>query len=296
LKKLIVITGPTASGKTELSVQIAKKLQAEIVSCDSRQFYKELSLGTAKPTIDEMNGVIHHFINSHSVTQEINAGEFERIALPVINTIFETQDYAILCGGSGLFIDAITRGFDDMPKIKSEVREALRETFRVEGIASLQIKLQELDPNYYSTMDSDNPQRLIRALEVCLSSDKKYSELRKGQKDNRPFEVIKFVIDRPREELYKRINARVDDMFASGLINEVKSVIQHRNLTSLKTVGYTEVFEYLDGTITLEKSIELIKRNSRRYAKRQLTWFRRDPSYHWMARNQTQEILAQIDS
>ncbi|MFT4753076.1 MAG: tRNA dimethylallyltransferase [Salibacteraceae bacterium] len=296
MKKLIVITGPTASGKTELSVQIAKKLQAEIVSCDSRQFYKELSLGTAKPTIDEMNGVIHHFINSHSVTQEINAGEFERIALPVINTIFETQDYAILCGGSGLFIDAITRGFDDMPKIKSEVREALRETFRVEGIASLQIKLQELDPNYYSTMDSDNPQRLIRALEVCLSSDKKYSELRKGQKDNRPFEVIKFVIDRPREELYKRINARVDDMFASGLINEVKSVIQHRNLTSLKTVGYTEVFEYLDGTITLEKSIELIKRNSRRYAKRQLTWFRRDPSYHWMARNQTQEILAQIDS
>lgn len=282
MKKLVIITGPTASGKTAISVEIAKTLNTEIISCDSRQFYKELSIGTAKPSSTEMDGVMHHFINSHHITEELNAGRFEREALPVINKLFSTHEYVVMCGGSGLFIDAISHGFDDMPNIKPNVREELRALFMAEGITPLQEKLEILDPEYYEKVDLANSQRVIRALEICLSSGLTYTELRKGQKEKRPFEIIKFVLDWPRETLYHRINQRVDIMVKNGLVNEVNSLIPHRKLNSLNTVGYKEVFEYLDGNSTLEQAIDLIKRNSRRYAKRQLTWFRRDSSYHWI--------------
>lgn len=282
MKKLVIITGPTASGKTAISVQIAKALNTEIISCDSRQFYKEMSIGTAKPSPQEMDGVKHHFVNSHSVTDEVNAGRFEREALSIITRLFQKHDYVILCGGSGLFIDAITKGFDDMPSITPDVRENLRNEFEKEGLKPLQEQLLQLDPEYYNQVDLDNSQRVIRALEVCLSSAKTYTELRRGQTEKRPFDTIKFVLDWPRQDLYNRINQRVDTMVSEGLEEEVKSLQPFRSLNSLNTVGYKEIFNYLDGETTQPEAIELIKRNSRRYAKRQLTWFRRDPSYQWI--------------
>lgn len=294
MKKLVVITGPTASGKTAISVQLAKALNTEIVSCDSRQFYQEMSIGTAKPSSEEMDGVKHHFIDSHSITDEINAGRFEREGLNLLNHLFEKHTYVILCGGSGLFIDAITKGFDDMPPILPEVRQKLRQEFKSNGITSLQNQLKELDPNYYNEVDINNSQRVIRALEVCLSSTLTYSSLRKGQKDSRPFEIIKFVMDWPREKLYERINTRVDLMIENGLISEAKSLLPYKHLNSLNTVGYKESFSFLDNEISLAEAIELIKRNSRRYAKRQLTWFRRDPTYHWITDLKPEVILDHI--
>ncbi|MGB0805064.1 MAG: tRNA (adenosine(37)-N6)-dimethylallyltransferase MiaA [Salibacteraceae bacterium] len=291
MKKLVVITGPTASGKTAISVDIAKSLNTEIISCDSRQFYKEMSIGTAKPSKKEMDGVVHHFVNSHSISEELNAGRFERESLLLINDLFKKHDYVVMCGGSGLFIDAVTKGFDDMPSIIPEVRDLLRKQFKTDGISSLKNRLKELDPEYYAQVDLDNSQRVIRALEICLSSNTTYSNLRKGQLQKRPFETIKIVLDWPRETLYSRINKRVDEMLNEGLINEVKSLLPFRDLNALNTVGYKEFFEYLDGQTTLEKAIELVKRNSRRYAKRQLTWFRRDPSYHWITDISANKIL-----
>jgi len=290
LKTLIVITGPTACGKTAVSVSLAKKLQSDIVSCDSRQFYKEMAIGTAKPTPQEMNGVIHHFVDSHSVLDDINAGKFERLALPVIQTLFEKHDFVILTGGSGLFIDAITQGFDDMPIIPTEIREELRNQFKEDGLAILTEKLQQLDPEYAHKVDLDNPQRVIRALEICLSSNKTYTELRQGQQDKRPFKILKFVLDRPREELYDRINKRVDLMMQKGLEKEVQDLMEYQHLNSLNTVGYKELFDYFKGVHTKETAIALIKRNSRRYAKRQLTWFRRDPSYRWVSATNPESI------
>ncbi len=290
MKTLIVITGPTACGKTAVSVSLAKKLQSDIVSCDSRQFYKEMAIGTAKPTPQEMNGVIHHFVDSHSVLDDINAGKFERLALPVIQTLFEKHDFVILTGGSGLFIDAITQGFDDMPIIPTEIREELRNQFKEDGLAILTEKLQQLDPEYAHKVDLDNPQRVIRALEICLSSNKTYTELRQGQQDKRPFKILKFVLDRPREELYDRINKRVDLMMQKGLEKEVQDLMEYQHLNSLNTVGYKELFDYFKGVHTKETAIALIKRNSRRYAKRQLTWFRRDPSYRWVSATNPESI------
>lgn len=291
MKRLIVITGPTACGKTKISVQLAKYLNTEIISCDSRQFYKEMSIGTAKPTKAEMNGVRHHFVDSHSIIDELNAGKFENLVLNLLNTLFKTHEEVILTGGSGLFIDAVVNGFDDMPKISPDTRKSLNQIFEKEGIQPLFKQLKKLDPEYAKVVDSSNPKRIIRALEICLSNDKTYSELRTGQKAKRPFKVIKIVLDRPREELYERINKRVDIMMKQGLEKEVKSLIQHKHLNSLQTVGYKELFEYLDGQITQERAIELIKQNSRRYAKRQLTWFRRDESYHWINANDLDAIL-----
>ena len=290
MKRLIVITGATACGKTAMSVKLAQQLNTEIISCDSRQFYKEMSIGTAKPSMEEMDGVTHHFVDSHSVTEEINAGKFERLALPVINQLFETHDDVILTGGSGLFIDAIVNGFDDMPIVPKETRENLNNIFSSKGIDPLYEQLKELDSEYAKMVDSSNPKRVIRALEICLSSNKTYSELRTGQKAKRQFETLKIVLDWPREKLYERINLRVEQMVANGLEQEVKSLLPYRNLNSLKTVGYKEFFDYLDKNISKERAIELTQQNSRRYAKRQLTWFRRDRSYHWVEANNFQLI------
>ena len=294
MKRLIVITGATACGKTGVSVQLAKHLHTEIVSCDSRQFYKEMSIGTAKPTMEEMDGIPHHFIDSHSITEEINAGKFEKLALPILDKLFKTHDDVILTGGSGLFIDAVINGFDDMPKITKETRESLNTTFTEKGIEPLMDQLTSLDPEYAKQVDSSNPKRIIRALEVCLSGDKTYSNLRTGQKAKRQFEVLKIVLDRPREELYNRINQRVDLMVNNGLEKEVKSLLPYKNLNALQTVGYKEFFEFLDQKITKERAIELTKQNSRRYAKRQLTWFRRDETYRWVNADDFDSILKSI--
>jgi tRNA dimethylallyltransferase len=294
LKRLIVITGATACGKTAMSVKLAQQLNTEIISCDSRQFYKEMSIGTAKPTTQEMDGIKHHFVDSHSVLDEVNAGKFERLALPVINTLFETHDDVILTGGSGLFIDAIINGFDDMPIISKETRENLNAIFSSKGIDPLYQQLKELDPDYAKEMDSSNPKRVIRALEVCLTSKKTYSELRTGQKAKRQFTTLKIVLDWPRKDLYERINLRVEQMMDNGLEEEVKSLFPYRDLNALKTVGYKEFFDYLDGNTTKERAIELTQQNSRRYAKRQLTWFRRDKTYRWIEANNYSAILEVI--
>lgn len=292
--KLIVITGPTACGKTALTVELAKKLGTEIVSCDSRQFYKEMAIGTAKPTAEEMDGVVHHFIDSHAITQEINAGQYEHLALATLTELFKTHSYVILTGGSGLFIDAVLNGFDQMPPIAPELRNNLNNRLATEGLSALVKQLTELDPEYASQADLSNPKRVIRGLEVCLSGDKTFTELRKNAKKKRDFEVLKIVLDRPREELYNRINLRVDLMMEQGLLNEVKSLTAYRHLNALNTVGYKELFDYLDGKSTLPEAVDLIKRNSRRYAKRQLTWFRRSDDYHWIHPNNRSEIEALI--
>jgi len=282
LKQLIVITGATACGKTSVSVEIAKKLRTEVISCDSRQFYKEMSIGTAKPTTKEMDGVKHHFVDSHSIQEEINAGKYENLVLPLLDELFKKYDSVILTGGSGLFIDAVVNGFDHMPTVTPETRTQLNQVFEEQGIAPLFAQLQKLDPEYAQIVDAQNPKRIIRALEVCLSTNKTYTELRTGNKAQRSFRTIKFVLDHPREQLYERINTRVDVMMDMGLEDECRSLIPHKHLNALQTVGYKELFDYFDHKITREKAIELIKRNSRRYAKRQLTWFRRDPEYHWI--------------
>lgn len=292
--KLIVITGPTACGKTALTVQLAKQLGTEIVSCDSRQFYKEMTIGTAKPLPQEMDGVPHHFINSHPITDEINAGQYELLALEIIHNLFQTHSHVILTGGSGLFIDAVLRGFDHMPAIKPGLRENLNKRLAVEGLTPLVKELTKLDPKYASQADLSNPKRVIRGLEVCLSGDKTYTELRTNARKKRNFDVLKIVLDRPRQELYNRINLRVDLMMAEGLLNEVKLLIPFRNQNALNTVGYKELFDYLDGKTSLEEAVELIKRNSRRYAKRQLTWFRRSQDYHWVHPDNVDEITQLI--
>jgi tRNA dimethylallyltransferase len=282
LKRLIVITGATACGKTAVSVQLAQMLSTDIISCDSRQFYREMSIGTAKPTKEEMKGVTHHFIDSHSISEEINAGKFESLALPLLQQLFKTKDYVILTGGSGLFIDALVNGFDSMPKVSSDIRNELNERHKEFGLEVLAKELQKIDPEYAQIVDIKNPKRVIRALEVFRSSGTKYSELRLGKAEKRDFETVKIVLNHPREVLYQRINIRVDQMIAKNLENEVRKLLPFKHLNAMKTVGYQEFFDYFEGKGSLEQVIELIKRNSRRYAKRQLTWFRRDDSYQWV--------------
>lgn len=265
-----------------MSVQLAQMLSTDIISCDSRQFYREMSIGTAKPTKEEMKGVTHHFIDSHSISEEINAGKFESLALPLLQQLFKTKDYVILTGGSGLFIDALVNGFDSMPKVSSDIRNELNERHKEFGLEVLAKELQKIDPEYAQIVDIKNPKRVIRALEVFRSSGTKYSELRLGKAEKRDFETVKIVLNHPREVLYQRINIRVDQMIAKNLENEVRKLLPFKHLNAMKTVGYQEFFDYFEGKGSLEQVIELIKRNSRRYAKRQLTWFRRDDSYQWV--------------
>jgi tRNA dimethylallyltransferase len=280
-KKLIVILGPTASGKTALSITLAKKLNTEIISADSRQFFKEMSIGTAKPDLEEQDGVIHHFIDSHSINEFFTAGQFERDALTVLNSIFKTNDYAICVGGSGLYINALCDGLDDIPG-DLNVRKELNQQFEEYGIEPILNELKEKDPAFFEFVDQQNHQRVIRAVEVIRVSGKPYSSLRKSSKKERPFEIIKIGIEHPRELLYDRINQRVDIMIENGLVEEVQSLIEYRNHNALQTVGYKEIYEFLDGNISKEEAIELLKRNTRRFAKRQLTWFRKDESTRWI--------------
>lgn len=280
-KRLVVIQGPTASGKTALAIALAKSLSCEIISADSRQFYREVSIGTAKPSIEEQDGIVHHFIDSHSLETPVSAAQFEKEGLERLSTLFQKHDIAILVGGSGLFIDALCDGLDDLPS-KKEVQQKWETLYQEKGIKALQQLVEEGDPVLYKKMDQQNPHRLIRALEIMELSAQKVSDLRTNQTVERPFEILRFVLNPDREILYKRINQRVEEMIDQGLETEVKSVAHLRHLQSLNTVGYKEIFAYLDGDYSLERAIELIQQNSRRYAKRQLTWFRRNPKNIWI--------------
>jgi tRNA dimethylallyltransferase len=280
-KTLIVIAGPTAVGKTAAAIEVAKHFNTVVVSADSRQFFREMSIGTAKPSADELAQVKHHFINSHAITEPFSVGDFEKQGLALLDELFKTHNQVILAGGSGLYIKAICEGFDDLPTADPSIREKLKLELEEKGIAYLQEKLKLADPVYYNEVDLGNPQRIIRALEVFESSGKPISYYRQATVNQRPFNIIKLALNLPREVLYKRINDRVDTMLQQGLLTEVTSLLPHRHLNALNTVGYSEIFDYVDGNTSLEKAIEMIKQNTRRFAKRQLTWFRKDQSFIW---------------
>lgn len=296
VKSLIVIAGPTASGKTELAIKVARQLHTEVISADSRQFYREMSIGTAKPSPQELEIVPHHFINSLSITDDYTAGDFEREGLRVLDAIFRHNSYAVLAGGSGLFIKAITEGFDELPGPSSDLRKNLNTVFSEQGLLPLQQQLKELDPEYFHQVDLNNPKRVIRALEVCLATGKPFSALRHSSKKVRNFKCIKIGLDIHREALYERINQRVDQMVKNGLFEEAESLFNYRHLNALNTVGYAEIFTYMEGKTTREEAINAIKQNTRRYAKRQLTWFRKDPDIKWFSPAQAGEIIEYIMS
>lgn len=294
---LVVITGPTAVGKTALCVELAKYYNTEIISADSRQFFKELSIGTAKPSTEEMQGIIHHFVDSHSINQTYNATNFEQDVLQLLEKLFRKHSLVILTGGSGLYIDAICNGFDDnIPEGNEKIRVELEQLYKKYGIEILQEKLKQLDPEFYQSIDLNNVKRLYRAIEVCMLSNDRYSTLRAGKTQKRPFNIVKIALNRNKEELYNRINQRVDFMMQQGLLKEVKSVINYKNHNALKTVGYTELFNYIDGRCTLDEAVEKIKVNSRRYAKKQLSWFNKTNEYKWFNPDEKELIIQYINN
>ncbi len=282
-KTLIVIAGPTASGKTAAAIRLAQHYKTVILSADSRQFYREMAIGTAKPTPAELSAAKHYFIDSHSITEPFSVGDFEKQGLALLDQLFKDHDIVILVGGSGLYIKALCEGFDDIPQADVEIREQLNNEFAEKGIIALQEELKSNDPTYYAEVDLNNPQRIIRALEVYRSTGKPFSSFRKSMVNKRTFNILKIGVDLPREVLYGRINQRVDEMVKNGLIEEVKALIPYRSLNALNTVGYSEVFDYLDNKTDLNRAIELIKQNTRHFAKRQLTWFRKDKTIHWLS-------------
>lgn len=289
-RKLIVIAGPTASGKTQLAVELAEKHQTEIISFDSRQFYKEMNIGTAKPGKVLLERVKHHFIGHLSVHDEYNAGQFEKDALEKMDELFLKKDTLVMVGGSGMYLDAVLYGFDELPQVEAKLREKLNELYQTEGLETLQIMLAKLDPEHYNNVDLKNPHRLIRALEVSISTGIPYSQQRKGKSKPRNFEAELFAVDFAREELYERINRRVDMMMEEGLLEEVKKLYPLKHLNALQTVGYKELFAYLDNKTDLETAVNLIKQNTRRFAKRQITWFKKYEEMTWMSAD---EILNQ---
>ena len=295
-KWLLVIAGPTASGKTALAVKLARKLNTVVLSADSRQFFSEMRIGTARPSENELEGIPHYFLGSHSVNEEYNIGKFESEALQLLEKIFEEKDIVILVGGSGLYIKMLCEGLDKMPDGDPEIREELKHELNEKGLESLTKELEQSDPVYYNQVDLSNPQRVIRALEVYRSTGIPFSAFRKGEKKERQFKTIKIGLMWDRETLYERINRRVDQMVEEGLFEEAESLYPLKNLNALQTVGYQEIFDYLDGKSGKEEAIELIKRNTRRFAKRQMTWFRRDREIEWFGIDREREILEFITS
>jgi len=275
-KRLTIIVGPTAAGKTDYAISLALKFGSPVISCDSRQIYREMKIGTAPPTPEQLSLVKHYFIFSHSIHDNYTAGQYEMEALPLIETLFENHDNLVMVGGSGLYVDAICKGMDDFPKSDPELRMTLMSRLKTEGLDSLRSELRLLDRESYDSIDITNPQRVIRALEVTLMTGRKFSSFKSYTQKKRNFEIEKIVVDRPREELYERINLRVEKMMEAGLLEEATGLYQFRKRTALKTVGYSELFDYIDGKVSLDEAVWLIKRNTRRYAKRQITWWRRE--------------------
>lgn len=284
-KKIIVVLGPTASGKTKFAIELAKKNNTSIINADSRQVYKELKIGTAAPTLDEQSGIKHYCLGHVSIHDDYNAGLFEKDALAALEEIFKSNDIAIVCGGTGLYINALLYGFDELPETDKKLRSEIITLYETQGIFALQEKLKKLDSDYFEKIDQKNPQRLMRAIEICLQSGKKHSELITKSKKTRDFKVEKIGLELDREELYKRINLRVDDMMQKGLLNEVQALNEYKNLLALKTVGYTELFDYIEGKWDLDTATEKIKQHTRNYAKRQLTWFKKDQEINWVKNN-----------
>ena len=292
-KNLIVVAGPTAVGKTAAAIELAKHYNTVVVSADSRQFFREMSIGTAKPNAAELAQVKHYFIDSHSINEPFSVGDFEKQGLALLDELFKIHDHVILAGGSGLYIKAICEGFDDLPTADPDTREKLNQELEEKGIIHLQEKLKAVDPVYYAEVDLSNPQRIIRALEVFESSGKPISFYRQSTVNKRPFNIIKLALNLPREILYKRINDRVNIMMQQGLLAEVTDLMLYRHLNALNTVGYSEIFDYLDGKLTLQNAVEMIQQNTRRFAKRQLTWFRKDKSFIWFDAGDP-DVIAQM--
>ncbi|MFV0404807.1 MAG: tRNA (adenosine(37)-N6)-dimethylallyltransferase MiaA [Bacteroides graminisolvens] len=293
-KNLLVIIGPTGVGKTELSLRIAENFGTEIVSADSRQLYANLKIGTAAPTPEELQRVPHHFIGTLQLTDYYSAAQYEEDALKLLDHLFQTKDVVILTGGSMMYVDAVCKGIDDIPTVDEETRKTLLERYEKEGLEQLCAELKLLDPDYYKIVDLKNHKRVIHALEICYMTGKTYTSFRTQEKKTRPFRMIKIGLTRDREELYARINQRVDIMMEQGLLDEVKQVYPYRQLNSLNTVGYKELFNYLDGEWALPFTIDKIKQNSRIYSRKQMTWFKRDEEIRWFHPNQEEDILTYI--
>lgn len=294
-KHLLIIAGPTAVGKTTLSIQLAKYFNTEIISADSRQIFKEISIGTAKPTKEEQDGIPHHLLDHIHIQEPFSAGDFEREALKKLDELFKERSLVILCGGTGLYIDAVCKGFDEGLVSDEEVKRGIEETYKEKGISWLQEEIKKADPVYYESADINNPRRLMRALEVITLTNLPYSSFRKAQPAKRNFSTIKILVNEEREKLYERINRRVDQMMEKGFLEEAKSVFSNRQLNALNTVGYKELFDHLEGKTDLEEAIALIKQHTRNYAKRQLTWFRKDKEYETFSPNEFEKIKAYVE-
>ena len=290
-KFLIVLGGPTASGKTAAGIELAKALDTEIISADSRQLYKETKIGTAVPTEEQLREVPHHFIHSLSLADYYNASMFEQDVLSKLEELFREKDYVLMVGGSGLYINAVCFGIDDLPRVETSIREKLAARFKNEGLAPLQEELKRLDPESYENIDLQNHYRVLKALEISLQTGRPYSSFLTRQKKERDFQIIRLAVDMEREILYERINRRVDAMIDEGLVEEVASLREFRHTTAMKTVGYREIFRHLDGELTLDEAADLIRRNTRKYARKQLTWFRKNKLYEWVHPEDTPGML-----
>ena len=293
-KTLIVITGPTAVGKTDLCLDIAKYFGIPIINADSRQIYREIKIGTAAPTEEQLQQVRHYFVGTQALTDYYSASIYEQEVMSLLDTLFQTSDYALLSGGSMMYIDALCNGIDDIPTVDDETRNTLKRRLAEEGLESLCEQLRVLDPEHYEIVDKKNPRRVVHALEICLMTGRTYTSFRTNEHKERPFNIIKIGLTRDREIIYERINRRVDIMMEQGFLDEARSVYPLRHLNALNTVGYKELFAYLDGTWSLEEAIERIKGNTRRYARKQLTWYKKDPLVTWFSPDDKKLILNHI--
>ena len=295
-KTLLLILGPTGVGKTELSLRVAEHFGCPILNCDSRQIYRSIPIGTAAPTEEEQARVKHYFVATRDLDQDYNAGQYERDAIALMEELFLTHDTLVMTGGSMLYADAVCNGLDDLPAVPETIRRQVHQAYETKGLVWLQSEVQRLDPDYWNEVDQQNPARLTHCVELCLTTGKPYSSLRTATTKIRPFRILKIGLERPREELYDRINRRVEQMIADGLVDEARKVYHLRHLNSLQTVGYRELFACFDGEYDLARAIELIQQNTRHYAKRQMTWFRRDKTIHWLnADNDYEENIHLID-
>ena len=286
---LLLIVGPTGVGKTELSLRVAEHYGCPILNCDSRQIYRSVPIGTAAPTAEEQARVKHYFVATRDLEEDYNAGQYERDALVLLEDLFKTHEVVVMSGGSMLYADAVCKGLDDLPNVPAEIRQEVKAAYEKGGLEWLQAEVQRLDPDYWEIVDQQNPARLAHCIEMCRMTGKTYSALRTNPNKERPFRIVKVALERPREVLYDRINRRVEQMVKDGLVEEARAVYPQRQLNSLQTVGYRELFAYFDGEYDLDRAIELIQQNSRHYAKRQMTWFRHDKDIHWLNANESYE-------
>jgi len=295
LKTLIVITGPTAVGKTALTMDIAQHFGIPVINADSRQIYRDLKIGTAAPTEEQLRQVRHYFVGTLALDDYYSASMYEEQAIALLHQLFQTSDYALLSGGSMMYIDAVCNGIDDIPTVDAETRATMKQRLAEEGLEALVEELRQMDTEHYAIVDRKNPRRVVHALEICHMTGRTYTSFRKNEKKQRPFRIVKMALTLPREQLYDRINRRVDQMMADGLLEEARQLYPQRHLNALNTVGYKEMFAHLDGTWTLEEAVERLKGNTRRYARKQLTWYQKDPDIRWFSPAETAPIIDYIE-